>query len=72
MRSVKSSSGRRVLVVVGVVLTAMMSGCGSDQSSGGGDDPYVIGVIAALTGPAASYGIAEADSAKAVVKVRSN
>ena len=55
------------LVVAALMVMAMFAGCGGKKNYAANNTEYVIGVSGPLTGPAAIYGTAVANSAKMAV-----
>lgn len=71
MRAARRRPRYVVGAVVGVLLSGLLAACGGDGTTGD-ENRYRVGVLAALTGPAATIGQAEADAAEAVVETINN
>lgn len=60
---------RAAVAAASMALALAGAGCGSDEGgdSAGGGEPIKVGMVASITGPAATFGVAEANGARAVV-----
>lgn len=64
----RTRSARHAAIIIPVTAALVLAACGGGDAEGGSDDPIKVGVVAALTGEAAPYGVQSLNSFELAVE----